>query len=195
MAHTTTCGKATLDGVRCTKQIGPKGTCGATHRSNAPDATKGSGLVDAGGAVAAADPFARTDREVATDAAEALGTIGRWHADFAADVLDALARSGADSTESRRFHEWVADATGRTYAPVPFGRVVVALRDTASEHVAVVGTDDRAHIARTPIGGGPSTITAAHPRRSVAGPVTTTAGHADAVAIAATSAARSGRLP
>ena len=85
--------------------------------------------------VSATDPFASPgpatampDSSVATSAIAVLDTAGRWHPDYAADVLDALDRSGATSTNSERFADWASRATGQQHTPVPFGRAVLTVR-------------------------------------------------------------------
>ncbi|AXV10175.1 hypothetical protein DVS28_b0435 (plasmid) [Euzebya pacifica] len=75
-------------------------------------------------------------QELALSAAEALDTVGRWHPDFATDVLDALDASGAASTESKEFCEWVSRTGGIDHRPVPFGRVALS-RSTNGSAVTV----------------------------------------------------------
>lgn len=115
------CGHPTDTGP-CRRSLTAGGTCGITHRRAAAPV----GVLAAAGSIAVCDPMGRGRLDVALGAAAALDTIGRWHRDHAADVLEALEASGASSTDSEEFCGWVSRTAGIEHQPVPFGRVVVS---------------------------------------------------------------------
>lgn len=172
------CGHPTDTGP-CRRPLTAGGTCGITHRRG-PSAPVASA---AARYVAATDPMTHAPQELALAAADALDTVGRWHPDFATDVLDALDASGASSTESEAFCDWVSRTGGIDHQPVPFGRVVVSRSASGSGTTVWVDAGRSRFHVRERDGGIVEVVpVGADGRPRVAGPHVVDGGLADGIA-------------